>query len=229
MLLSEMVADLRAEVGHSLISGQGTNMEDTLKYTLKRTQRELYAMYDWPQFIIDEQVAITAGTRYLTGLVKIDEEQINHMWCRLGSEWYPILMGIDPAHWSLYDSDSDVRSFPIQRYSYDESATGLELWPITSVDTTILVRGQALLPDLIEDTDKSMLDGLMVVMFAAAGILARQRDEDAAQMLTKANQYMTSIRKQSGSNKRTTRSMARADGGRRPRAGIDYIPRGPGF
>ena len=103
MTLADMLMDLRAELGHSLQAGQGTNMEDTLKYYLKRTQRELYAGFDWPQFIVDEQLAVPAGTRYLTGFQNISEEQINTLWCRQGSEWYQISYGIDPAQYSLYD------------------------------------------------------------------------------------------------------------------------------
>lgn len=224
-LLSDMVMDLRAEVGHSLLAGQGTNMEDTLKYYLRRTQRELYAAHDWPQFIVNESVDVPAGTRYLTGLVNVSEEQINEMWCRMGSEWYPITYGIDPAQYSLYDPDNNVTGFPIQRYEYDELNSGLELWPLPSIDTRVLVKGQIKLPDLIADNDQSLLDGLLIVMFAAANILARQKDEDAALMLNKANQYLVALKRQHGSQKRSTQSMARADGGRRPRAGLDYIPR----
>lgn len=225
--LADMLMDLRAELGHSLVGGQGTNMEDTLKYYLKRTQRELYAAFDWPQFIVDEQLPFPAGTRYLTGFQNISEEQINELWCRQGSEWYPITYGIDPMHYSLYDPDNNVQGFPIQRYKFDDLVDGLEVWPVTSIDTTILARGQRILPPLVDDADMSLLDGQMVVLFAAANYLARQKNEDASLILTKAQQYLTSLQKQFGSQKRPTMSMARADGGRRPRAGLDYIARGP--
>ena len=225
--LSEMVTDLRAEVGHSLVGGQGTNMEDTLKYMLKRTQKELYRAYDWPAFIVDEQVDVAANSRYLPDFTNIDKEQVNDMWCRQGTEWYPITYGIDPFLYSLYDPDNAVVGFPIQRYKYDEINGTFELWPITSIDTRVLGRGQILLPPLVNDTDISLLDGTLIVMFAAAHYLARQKDEDASIMQGKAQTYLNSIMKNQGSQKRPTRSMATADGGRRPRSGIDYIPRSP--
>lgn len=220
-----MVSDLRAEVGHSLVGGQGTNMEDTLKYQLKRTQAELYRQNDWPSLMIDEQVDVPVNTRYLPDFTNIDKEQINKLWCRQGSEWYPILYGIDPAQYSLYDPDSNVTGFPIQRYKYDELNSALEIWPVTSIDTKVLAEGQILLPPLIDDDDTSLLDGTLVVLFAAAHILARQRDEDASIVLQKAQTYLTSLLKNQGSQKRVTRSMARAGGGHRPREGIDYIAR----
>jgi hypothetical protein len=222
-----MVTDLRAEVGHSLVSGQGTNMEDTLKYNLKRTQYELYRAHDWPAFIIDEQQAVPANTRHLDDFAQVDKEQINAMWCKQGTEWYPITYGIDPMHYSLYDPDNNVVGFPIQRYKYDELGQKLEIWPLTSIDTTVLARGQILLPPLVDNADTSLLDGTLIVMFAAAHMLSRQQDEDAPLMQQKAQAYLTSILKNQGSQKRPTMSMARADGGRRPRAGIDYIPRQP--
>ena len=225
--LSEMVSDLRAEVGHSLIAGQGTNMVDTLKYQLKRTQYELYRGYDWPALIISEQKPVPANSRHLPEFDNVDKEQINELWCKQGTEWYPITYGIDPMHYSLYDPDSGVVGFPIQRYEYDELAQQLEIWPLTSIDTTVLAKGQILLPPLVDDADTSLLDGTLIVMFAAAHMLARQKDEDASLMQQKAQTYLTSIMKNQGSQKRPTLSMARADGGRRPRAGIDYMPRQP--
>lgn len=224
--LSEMVSDLRAEVGHSLVSGQGTNMTDTLKYQLKRTQAELYRAHDWPNLIIEESVSVPINTRYLTDFTNIDKEQVNALWCRQGSEWFPILYGIDPLHYSLYDPTNNVTGFPIQRYKYNELQSAIEIWPMTAVATSVLGRGQIKLPSLVNDTDTSLLDGYLIVMFAAAHILARQQDEDAPLMQQKAQAYLTSILKNQGSQKRPTRSMARADGGRRPRAGLDYIPRG---
>ena len=225
--LAEMVNDLRAEVGHSLVGGQGTNMVDTLKYQLKRTQYELYRAHDWPAFIVDEQVDVPANSRYLPAFQQIDQEQVNDMWCRQGTEWYPIHYGIDPMHYSLYDPDNNVVGFPIQRYRYDEITQQFEIWPLTSIDTRVLARGQIQLPPLLDDADTSLLDGTLIVMFAASHILSRQKDEDASLVQSKAQQYLSSILRNQGSQKRDTLSMARADGGRRPRAGIDYIPRQP--
>lgn len=226
-LLSDMLVDLRAEVGHSLMLGQGTNMEDTLKYYLKRTQRELYTAFDWPQFMVFEQVVVPAGDRFLSGFTNIDDEQVNSMWCRVGSIWQPMMFGINPAQYSLFNPDTDTRSFPVERYQYNELVGNFELWPIPSVETTILAWGQIKLPPLVDLSDTSLLDGQLVVMFAAANILARQKDEDAGLVLNKAQQYLVSIQKNNGSQKRVPRSMAWASGGRRPRPGLDFIPPGP--
>lgn len=222
-LLSEMVVDLRAEAGHSLVLGQGTNMEDTLKYYLRRTQREIYAAFDWPQFMAYETVAVTAGSRLLPGFTNISDEQINTLWTRSGSAWLPVLFGIDPADFSDFDPDSNVQSAPIQRYRYDPLNAALEIWPIPSLDTSVMGLGQIKLPPLVADGDKSLLDGQLIVMFAAANVLARQKDEDASLLLNKAQQYLVALQKQNGSQKRIAQSMAGGTGGRRPRAGLDYI------
>ena len=224
--LSEMVTDLRAEVGHSLMNAQGTNMEETLKYQLRRTQRELYAAYDWPAMMMTEKQVVTAGSTHLAPFTNIIDDQVNDMWTTMGSEWVPMLYGIGPAQYSLYDPDKDQRGWPIQRYSYDPLTNTLAIWPIPTQDATVIAEGQMVLAPLVDDADTSTLDGQMVVLFTASTILARQKDEDAGIVLQKANQYMNAIMKNQGSQKRPTRSMARADGGRRPRPGLDYIPRG---
>lgn len=224
LLLSEMVLDLRAEAGHSLMLGQGTNMEDTLKYYLRRTQRELYAGFDWPQFMAYETVEVPAGTRLLPGFTNIDDEQINTLWTRSGSSWVALTFGIDPVDFSAFNSADGARSNPIRRYRYDPLNAALEIWPIPSADTQVMGLGQIRLPPLVADSDKSLLDGQMIVMFAAANILARQKSEDAGLVLNKAQQYLVSLQKQNGSQKRVAQSMAFANGGRRPRPGLDYIP-----
>lgn len=223
MLLSEMVVDLRAEAGHSLVLGQGTNMEDTLKYYLRRTQREIYAAFDWPQFMAYETVQVPAGTRLLPGFTNISDEQINTLWTRSGGTWIPVMFGIDPADFSAFNSDTDTRADPIQRYRYDPLGAALEIWPIPNNDTSVMGLGQIKLPPLIADGDKSLLDGQLIVMFAAANILARQKDEDASLLLNKAQQYLVALQKQNGSQKRVPQSMALGTGGRRPRNGLDYI------
>ena len=146
LLLSEMVVDLRAEAGHSLVLGQGTNMEDTLKYYLRRTQRELYAAFDWPQFMAYETVSVPAGSRTLPGFTNIQDEQVNNLWTRSGGTWLPILFGIDPIAFSQFDPDQDQRSDPIQRYRYDPLAVALEIWPVPNSDTQVLGLGQINMP-----------------------------------------------------------------------------------
>ncbi len=224
LLLSEMVLDLRAEAGHSLMLGQGTNMEDTLKYYLRRTQRELYAGFDWPQFMAYETIAVPAGTRLLPSFINIDNEQINTLWTRSGSSWVALTFGIDPVDFSAFNSDDGARSNPIRRYRYDPLNAALEVWPIPNNDTEVMGLGQIKLPPLVDDNDRSLLDGQMVVMFAAANILARQKSEDASLVLGKAQAYLVALQKQNGSQKRVAQSMAWSTGGRRPRPGLDYIP-----
>jgi hypothetical protein len=224
LLLSEMVLDLRAEAGHSLLLGQGTNMEDTLKYYLRRTQRELYTGFDWPQFMIYETVAVPAGSRHLPGFLNIIDEQINTLWTLSGSSWVPLIFGIDPLDYSARDPTADVRTTRIERYRYDALASALEIWPLPQEDTQVMGLGQIKLPPLIADSDTSLLDGQLIVMFAAANILARQKSEDAGLVLQKAQQLLVSIQKQNGSQKRPAVSMAAAaSGGRRPMGHVSAI------
>ena len=60
--LQEMVANLRAEAGHSRDIAQGTNTEPTLKYILKRTQEELWTAFIWPELMLRDDRPMVAGT-----------------------------------------------------------------------------------------------------------------------------------------------------------------------
>lgn len=224
--LSEMITNLRAEVGHSLVAAHGVNLEDTLKYTLQRVQRELYLSHDWPELTADEKVAFTADNRYLTNPTYINYTRINRMWCAEGTEWCPMEHGIDPAHYSLYKSETPaVTSFPILRYKYDPIQDAIELWPVPSQNGNVLVRGTKKLDVLVDSADTSTLDGDLIVLYAAADVLAHQRSEDAALKLQKAQSYLASMRRNQGSQKRGPIALNPATGGRRPRPGIDFIPR----
>lgn len=225
--LSEMLTDLKAEVGYSLTVAHGVNRDDTLKYILKRVQRELYASYDWPQFALYEKKTFTAGERYIGPFTNIDYERINRVWCSQGNQWTPLTYGITPANYAVADPDADIRSYPITNWKLDPVNNAVEVWPLPSTNGTLMVQGQKNLGALVSDSDSSTLDGTLIVLFAAAEVLARDKAEDAALKLQKAQQFLASIRAQFSGDKHRPFSLV-ADGGRRPRVGIDYIPSGYG-
>ncbi len=217
LTLSEMLNDLRSEVGHSLVAAHGINTEDSQKYLLQRVQRELFVAYDWPVQIGNEDVAFQAGDRYIPTLTVVEYEQINDAWVKEASIWRPMLFDITPNHYSISNSEEGQRSWPILRYRYDPVEDKVEIWPMPSQDGTMRVRGQIGLLPLVDDADISSLDGTLIVLFAASEILARQEDEDAAMKLSKAQLMLAALMKQSGSQKREVLALGKA--GRR------YYPR----
>ena len=223
LTLDEMVTDLRAEIGHSLAITHGVNEEATLKHYLVRTQRELYASYDWPNLITDT-VTSAAGARNMAIPTGVSYEQINEVWAFLSGHWRQLSYGIDPGHYNI--SNPDTTKGQPQRYRAWSTATQIELWPVpTTATLKLLFRAQKNLSPLVDGSDLSTLDGLLIVMFAAADYCARQKDEDAGLKLSKAQAYLNNVRKQITSHKSRITSMTpRAHNLARP--GLDYIPMG---
>lgn len=222
--LSEMIDQLRAELGLSTNVAQGVNSEDGLKHVLRRTQRELWTAYEWDQLLVDEIIDVSASARYIALPALIDYERIKGIWCSYGSEWRPVGFGIGPAEYSAYPIGTE--SWPVERYRYWSPTGQLELWPVPSQVGQLYVTGTQKLAPLVESSDTSLLDGTAVVLFAAAELAAKNQHQDAPIKLQKARDYLRTLRGNITGGKRPVFSMLPADGGRRPRAGLDYIPPG---
>lgn len=225
LTLGEMLEDLRAEIGASLAPGHNLNQTQAQKYALRRTQRELYAAYDWPNLITEERVDVAQGTRYVAPFETIDYEQINELFTSYGSDWLSVKYGIDPSLYNSYDPESGEQSYAIQRYQPVPQTGEIEVWPIPNQATKLIARGQMKLCDLKADDDKSTLDGTLIVLFAAADMLTSWSREDATAKSVKAANYLRSLRSNLISQRTRVTPLIPMTG--TPlRSGLDYIPEG---
>ncbi|UUJ74522.1 tail tubular protein [Microcystis phage Mae-Yong1326-1] len=229
MSLTDMVRALRAESGRSLSTALGTAEFDSLVYTLQRAQQQLYDDNDWPFLLVDRDVALVQGTRFYNYPVDMNFNYVTDIYAQEGSSWFRLSYGIDPAdHLSILNSDAGVVGYPPTNWKHNADTGQFEVWPIPAQPGTVRLRGQKSLGALATGSDMSTLDGYLVVLFAAAELLARQKAEDAAYKLDMARKRLRSIQARQGSNK--LREPFIMGGGvrpaRRPRVGIDYIPQG---
>ena len=81
------------------------------------------------------------------------------------------------------------------------------------------------------DTDSCVIDSEAIVLFAAAEVLAMQKNEAAPMKLTKAQNYLRRLLADQGADKRANYNMGGnqrggidPDYGRRMTPYIDYIP-----
>lgn len=219
----EMLDDLRAEIGASMSGNFNISVQDAHIAKMRRVQRELYAANDWPDLVMEEQATVSAGDQYLPALTYLDYEQINEVWCRSGGSWTPMCYGIGPREYNQYNPADDDRSFPVQRYRYDASQPGIEIWPLPNQSATFLLHGQRGLAPLREVTDSSTLDHTLIVLFTAADILASLKKEDASLKIQQAQNYLRSLRKNLISHKRRVTGLTNGPTVA-PRAYLDYIP-----
>lgn len=214
---------------------------------LRRTQDWLYAEFAWPRLRVSRDVALLADTRFYSYPAGLDLESITQAWVRGGGSdrWERITFGITPDHLNTHDSDSGATSWPVLAWGHappdTAPATGtpapgnpppsaaspglLEVWPIPSRDGTLRLEGRQALATLAADTDVSTLDANLIVLFAAADLLARQKSQDAQLKLTNAQRLLRRIQAQQAADK----SAPIVIGGgvtqmRRLRPWLDYIP-----
>lgn len=193
--LEILVNDLRSEVGHSLNSNLGQSMRDVLINTIQRVQSRLWSDYSWPFLQVRRDINLADGQRHYDLPSDMVFERIESVEFKYGDIWEPMSYGIGRDQYNQYDSDRDIRSWPIYRYDNYEN-NQIEVWPIPNqnVDATtgsglLRLHGIRNLNRLSENTDTADLDDQLVILYAAANFLQRQRQADAGAKLQEANAH----------------------------------------
>ena len=162
--LEILVNDLRSEVGHSLNSNLGQSMRDVLINTIQRVQSRLWSDYSWPFLQVRRDINLADGQRYYDLPTDMVFERIESVEFKYGDIWEPMSYGIGRDQYNQYDSDRDIRSWPIYRYDNYEN-NQIEVWPIPNqnVDATtgsglLRLHGIRNLSSLSENSDTADLD-----------------------------------------------------------------------
>ena len=221
--LDELVDRLRAEVGHSTNAQVGQNSYDYLVQVLSRTQRRLVEEYDWAHLKVKRDIAVEAGQRYYPCPEDLHYERIIDVDFKDGTLWRPLIRGIDPTLFNIHDSDRNHQNWPVQHWDVYENLDGptdvvgfIELWPIpnrsaSAFDGMVRLTGFMQAPELIGPNDKCVLDGSLLVLYAAAEICARQNQADAQLKLTAAQQLMSRLQNQNSNKKKYVSFSPNAD------------------
>lgn len=195
--LGELLSDLKAECGYSQNAAHGVNNRDSLVQVLKRTQRRLWGDWDWMHMRVSRDMQISAGQRYYNCPTDLPYERIDAAEVKFGGIWLPLRFGIDERQYSIFDPRQNERSWPIQRWDIAEDPADtvgtpdnrgmIEIWPLPSdsgvvggtLEGNVRFTGIRFLRPFLSDSDRCDLDGDLIVLFAAAEILSRDRKEDA--------------------------------------------------
>lgn len=193
--LGELIDDVRAEAGHSLQSNLGTAMRDVLIKVIQRQQRRIWEDHDWTFLRVERDVPVQAGQRYYDFPADLTLERVERVEFKWDDRWHRLEYGIGATQYDQYDSDRDVRSWPVYRWKEAEN-NQIELWPVPSLngdaeDYSGLVRfrGIRALRPLVQESDRADLDDTLLVLYSAAEILAREKASDAGLKLQMAEQH----------------------------------------
>jgi len=191
--LQEMVANLRAEAGHSLAVAQGTNTEATLKYVLKRTQEELWTAFSWPELMLRDDRPMSAGlTTYDYGTsLKFDAIREAYAAQPNSQHWVTVGYGISEHLLVPGTGANTTTADPVARW--EASGEKFRVWPTPLSGGWLRFKGNRELDQFVSNTDQSTLDATCIILFAASELLARSKAEDAANKLQKAQRHLLKL------------------------------------
>ena len=202
--LSQLVSDLRAETGRSQRVAVGTDTIDALKFRLQSWQEMLFDAYDWDHMRLFASTALSAGLRYYSMPSGMSDMRIDAVACEYNGQPIPIEKGIGFSEYIAYDSDADERADPVLRWDFartSSTATQIEVWPIpASGNMTLWFKGRRDLPAFIADSDVCALDGLLIVLAAAADMLAAQESPGASRVAAKFEERLRVLKARSKPN-----------------------------
>lgn len=198
--LGQLIDDLRAEVGHSLQPSLGKSTRDVLIHTITRVQRRLWDDYSWPFLRVQRDISINAGQRYYNLPSDVVFERIERVETKHGNVWTKLKYGIGAPEYNQHDSDLGVRTTPIRKYDNYQNDQ-IEFWPIPAVNSVaatgandVRIYGIRNLTPLVNDSDLADLDDQLITLYAAAEILARQKQGDAQNKLAQAQAHYNRLK-----------------------------------
>jgi len=200
--LQVLLDDLRAEAGHSVQANLGRATETMMLTLLNRVQRRLWEDFSWPFLHTKKNIVMQAGDRYYNVPSGMTLERIESAEFKWSNRWGKVKYGIEPGHYNQWDSDRDVRSWPILRYeAYGDVAGQLEVWPVpsengdaTTGEGNLRLEGVKNLSPLNAKTDTADLDDQLIVLFAAAELLARQKSADGQIKMGQAQSHYVRVK-----------------------------------
>ncbi len=192
----QLITQFREEAGQAVSRRQGQNALPQVQAMLRRTYRRLHADFDWPHLRIERYETLQAGQQYYSLPPDLAHDRINHVWVRDvdGDTWYPLRFGIGIPQYNTVDSYTGEREdFPCYWDLYENDQ--YEVWPIPARNGDVLrFIGYSRPKSLVNGSDTVDLDDDLVVLYAVAEHLARQRSADAELKLQQARQHYLRLR-----------------------------------
>jgi hypothetical protein len=193
--LNELVTMVREEAGQSTNAALGQNAVGALKAMIRRQQEVLWLEHSWPHLRVEREVTIAAGQRYYAFPADLSQNhRIDEVSVKWEGDWRPVEHGITLAHYNSVDPAEDERRDPVLCWELYEG-NQIEVWPLPETNgAKLLLRGTRNLNPLVGDADTADLDDILIVMFVAAEIAAKQNQENAKPKLQIAQRQLQRLK-----------------------------------
>lgn len=180
---ANLLTMLKAELGHSLTAGVGTDTDTMLTYQLDMQYQLLAAEWEWPFLKKREEVTLVAGDYTYTFPSTISTERAIIARASWSGIWRDIRYGIGEAEWNLFSSTNAID--PIQAWEMS-GASEFTVWPTPVTGQTLAFTGTQALTALTTEGATCLLDAQLVALFAAAQVLLKYEEKHAALKLAQA-------------------------------------------
>lgn len=227
--LGQLLTALQAEAGMSLLPASGVSTRDHRIQLLNRVQARLYSAWDWDFAMNRWPVRPAVGTRFSPLPSELDFERINEVWIANLSNavWRVLGYGITNAN---YNQIAEGTRGEPRRWAPANAPPGnFELWPVPDAAYEVRFYGAAVLPLLVNDGDRAVLDDNLIVLHAASELMKRAKLPDWEDKLREGQQLFLRLRSQTGGNKRRPfvsgggMTGLIGDAQRPPVRGLDYM------
>lgn len=174
MQLQEMVARTLRYCRSGATPAAASDIEPEIKEFLATWQAVVYDQHDWPGSRIDEVIQLQPGVRdYRPTTVALNRVR-RAWWMTAGGTTAELCRGIDVEQYAARDSFNDERDDPPMRWDVRDlaGAPALEIWPVPLTNLyRVYLRATAPVPELVDDDDVSVVDGIALAMLAASSVL----------------------------------------------------------
>jgi hypothetical protein len=200
--LNELVTMVRQEAGHSTNAALGQNTLDGLKQKIRRQQEVLWLAHPWPHLRVERDITLAAGQRYYNPPTDLSlNHRIDAVGVKFEDLWRPVEHGITLDHYNSVDPEADERRDPVLCWELYE-AEQIEVWPLPETDgSTLRLRGIRNLGALVADADTADIDDLLIVLFVAAELAAKQKQDDAQAKLQIAQSHLATLKAENSKNR----------------------------
>lgn len=195
--LENLVEQLKAETGNSVTVNVGVDYVANLKQTLRRVQETLYDDYDWPHLRIMPTKDLVDDQHLYDMPTDLNYDRIEEVRAWYSGHPYAICRGVSFEDYDQYSSVDGEKVDPVRKWDIRWTGADLqiEVWPMPASNVQHLqFRGIRKLRDLVSDSDVADLDDRLIVLFAAAELLARQKSADAQIKLAQAQQRYSRLK-----------------------------------
>lgn len=219
--LEEIVEMARDEARLSSATSKGIDHLNHIKRVIRRHYQLLCDGYDWEHLRITREDAgkdMAAGQRYYDFPAELNLIKALRAWHFWGGQWRPLSHGITPAHYSIFDSDADARTDPVDRWDFYGDSQ-FEVWPLpASASGEVRFEGTKLITPLTSDEARADMDDILLSLLTASTLLNENEQTAAAnERLSAANSRLAQLRAGLSDRSSVCIGMGNAYGARRPR------------